>query len=506
MTDTHAEPPLSPGQRKSTLVAVALLIMFMVSATAMVWSGLQLWRGEQLGAAYRLLPSGCDRVVIVDDPIAATTALQLLATRGGLPAMWRDTPTRLHGWLAGATASKAWDRGATWGICEQQGRGYAVLPLAQGIDLSAAASATSAWLDGWSQATDGAARGLRWSAENGRWAARDGDGRLRAALRLATDGETTAVQLAWQQTATTPATGGDAHAWLDTLQALPASRSLQHDQAARESAERVGGGALHMYLSAPTMQELARRWIASGGEALQPWREGATHFSWLGLVVRADRGKLAVHIHCNGNQAATSFLKAHFDTYAELDGATVLPAAVAERPLWGVLRSGPRGWGMLAEVDPAAAALALHFPGDRGTALQTWETLLAGPVAWIGQDGCLLAIAQLRQPTATALPAGLPPALPIRGCPATVRRKVGSLLVSGPAARVEAAASWLQGPQSARLEGTEVDADRRRLLADTQGWRAESPHAIGTPLQGPAQFEWVWVDTGLAVGIHWPLP
>jgi hypothetical protein len=503
MTPPASDPPLSPGQRKSTVAAVVFLVMFLLSGTAMVWSGLQLWRGERLGPLYGLLPAGCERVVVVDEPDAAVAALATLAGRPGLPQAVTDEVRRLHSWLQASTAHKAWRKQAAWGVCELGGVGYAAVPLAEGVGLAEAASATSVWLERWMGSTH-SAQPLRWTAERGRWAGRDGAGRVRAALRVATDPDGAVVQLAWQQTATTAQAQADAHTWLDSLQRLPADRTLQHDQAVREAGERVGGGVLHLFAAAAEVQRTAPQWIARGGPQLAEWREGLSHFGWFSAVVRADRGRLAVNLHLSGSQLATSFLKAHFDTHAELDGAEVLPAAAAERPQWGVLRSGPRGWAMLATIDPAAAQMPLHFPGERGAAFKAWEQLLAGPVAWTIRDGCLLAIAQLRATAPANLPADLPAPAAVAGCPPTVRRRQGPLLLSGPADRVDAAVRWLQGPASGRL--ADADADRKRLLADTQGWRRETAGGSAGYLQGPVQVEWVWVDTGLAAGVSWPLP
>lgn len=475
------DPTTPVGARKTTIAAAVLLLMFLVSGTAAVLSGLALWRGEETDAVFAALPSGCEQVVLVDRPAELHAVLARLGAHPGVPGL---VAAHTQAWLGAVQRTAAVpgvDTQHPWAVCKKGAAWYAAVPVS-----ASAGQAGQQWL---AALRSGPMPGLRdaadahWQVGEGRSLLVDNRDRVAAALRMTPQ----VAQFAWRDTGLpTDATPlGDAATLLDLLGQDVRLRPLAKDTQVREAIERVGGGQLRLYWDAAVAQAAMDRAIPAAGP-LAAWRQGIGHVQWLALAVRGDADAVRLQVQVGGGQRLASFLKEHLDLNADVDLSRWLPLAAEQRPALGIVRAPRRAWPMLSALDPDIVAVQELLP--ELTDRRGWQPLLAGPVVWLRRSACPLLIAPLMQ--GAHVPADVPAPRCPPGCDCAAKEISGAWVV-GASRELQGAADWLDHPQASAAEAS-LDADLSRLLKDTQGWRNQPPG-------GPAtQLDWVWLDTGLA--------
>lgn len=479
-----ADPPPAPHRPQTavptarpTVAAALFLVMFLISGTIAVYSGYLLYRGEETDPIFTALPGTCDWVVVVDQP-------------GEVAAAWRPLTQKPHvsGRLKALAVAQAqaWQRieavaglghDSPWGLCGHAGGVVAAVPdaggglkagqlLVEALSQAAPQLLPAEGTAGQALAID--AQGSQWQADTGGRVLRQADGRAR--VRLQTDGKLLTVTWAAMQ-------GPDA---VDlSVQAATQARSapLQKHTPFREGTERVGGGQLHLWLAEKTWREQVLPALAQDGA----WRDGLGKAAWAAAVLRTETGHARLHGHLGPTQPFVAFLKEWLDPAQALDASRFLPEGDGST---AVLRRAP---GLLARAE-AWPWPWLHSFAAKGqvTARQTGKWLTGQVIARQHAAAYHLTATGQAAPELAA-------AVAAHGDEA---RLAAEFLVLGdqPAA-VAALAGELAAPKDPRLDG-----DRKRLGQDTQGYALGTgtlpgPDAWG--LAGPAQVEWLWIDTGL---------
>ena len=418
--------PVATGRGKPTTAAVMFLVMFLASASMMVWSGLQLYHGEQLPATQTQSGIACDWVVQISAPADADRAWAELAQKTELPADVTPILATLRPVVHGL-AQSAINTSQPWMVCAAP--------------------------DGW-VLTVGAGPGEKARTEaavRSVIGALPGMGTL-TPERLAVVEENGVVRVAVSRT--TPA---------QTL--LPLARPVlgQKDgdlgtfEPFRAAVERVGAGAMHLFVPAATAQRWAKPWL-SDVEALGD-------IQWFGLGLRLDSDRLRLHGQVGVGQRGAAWLKGLVDV-AALDDVGAWIAADADA-------------GAVVRVPPKTRHLwAAHY----GPASTWLPQLMAQP----GTDAAKTLVWQRKGDAEAGVWTADVPAMP----------GLHSELVEGKrvvATRPEMLTHVRDVIRAAQpSQEKSGDRDRTRLWTHTQGWFA-----------GPVQVDWVWTDAGLAGEIAW---
>jgi hypothetical protein len=97
----------------------------------MVWSGWQLWRGEQVPAAWTVLPREADWAIHAGEPATVADALRVVAELPQVPADWRAiVRAEQKRWLARTAATGA-GRGQPWTLAAVRGHWWLAVPALQ---------------------------------------------------------------------------------------------------------------------------------------------------------------------------------------------------------------------------------------------------------------------------------------------------------------------------------------------------------------------------------------
>lgn len=268
-----AQPP--PGRGKPTTAAALFLLMFLLSATMMVWSGWQLWHGEQLPPALTQTGTRCSWVAQVDTPAEALAAWQALEGKSELPA---EVTTVVHvvGPLLRGLVEAGLKSDQPWIVCGAP-NGWVITLAAEPGQAAKLAALQSTWVP------------LLPGAPNPTQSAvveEHGVVRLSVALTGTAD-ELLAVAR--------PEIGKtDAH--LGTYEPF------------RAAVERVGGGSVHLFVAGPLLQ----RWAASTVTDHQ----ARADLQWLGLGLRQDDDRLRLHAQVGVGQRGAAWLKEVADVSA----------------------------------------------------------------------------------------------------------------------------------------------------------------------------------------------
>ncbi len=470
------EEPLSAAAKKTTLAALIMLAMFVISGSVALYTGYLLWRGEAPEPVMRALPGDCDAVLYVDPKNLKEL---LVRARAIVPEM--DARTALLGldgalgWHAGLAAY----RGDAYGVCRRGPVWYAALGAQAMPNLEAE---VTAWVDVL------AAHTFAWRDFGGRKVAASPGGLMPDRTAAAVRSDPQLAQAVWLRSAGLPAgatADQDAGRLLDQLQGQREDQSLQADKLFRDSLERTGGGQAHVFVRGDALRQWVSRHGAAVPLALQPALDAV---QWSATAFRLDGNELRVHDHVFGGQRLASWLKQHLDVAESIDFtsfAVSLPAHVA----WGVVRAPVGGLATVAVLDPAVAELVGALPCEAPTTRRLWTEWLTGQFAWAqesrDQPRCFVGQLQPAHSQEMALPATLPP--PQDG---TVMRKLahGYLIIGRPAA-LALCEQALTSPGAKRS----LSKDQQRLAEQTQGW---SNSGITS---GQTQFEWTWLDSGLVV-------
>ncbi len=274
----------APGRGKPTVAAAIFVVAFVLSASLMLWSGWQLYHGEQLPVAVTATGQACDWVVLIDAPNELAAAWDALATRapGLLPNEVTATLADAAPWVQ-AISKQGVVNGQPDVICGWGRDAVLTMPHQQ-------AKAWSEWL-----------------------ATRQGDPRVTALA--ATPG---LLRLA------VASTSHDTGGLLQRAAPATANAHLGTDLAYRAAIERTGGGAAHLFLPQATAARLLHAWLGESWLA-----EGIPTVQWLGLGLRRDTDRLRLHAHLGIDQHGAIWLKGVADV-AALDDATGWIAANAQ--------------------------------------------------------------------------------------------------------------------------------------------------------------------------------
>ncbi len=447
------------GRGKPTLVAVILATAFVGSATMMLWSGWQLYRGETMPPALTGTGTACAWVLLVDEPARAAEAWSVLQTRDLPPETTATLAALTPLWQASAKAGV--DRTQAWTLCGLPGG--AVLTMPAGPRQAEAAQVLVAQL---AVAAGESVAALPWRHGAGAWQHQtnvdlwQSDASPQNAAAIEKSG--TIVRVAWSQAGTDP---------LDLLKratpsagttAKPGSTSLATDQAFRAASERVGAGQVHLFLPAAT----ARQWLGTL-TSMKWWQNGIDQAQWLGVMLRLDDDRLRVHGHIGGDESGGAWLKEAFDVQTLDDAA---------------------GW----IAGDARAAAIVRLPAKTRQQLSPWygppsqlfAALLTTPVADLPDNELIWQ--QFADGKEVAMWRGT-----TKGPSGWQRAQAsGWTLVGSDVAAIARVKAVLAG--QAPTVADQADRDRRRLLTHTQGW-----------FRGPLQVDWVWTDTGLAAEAAW---
>lgn len=396
-----------PGRGKPTIAAVIFALAFVVSASMMLWSGWQLYRGERLPVAVTATGQACEWVALIDAPgeLAATLDAFETHARALLPSDVTATLALAAPFIHSISAQ---------GLVADQP--YAICGWGRDAVLAMPNRPAS---------PNAEREALAWAA------------RLAA---LAGDPTTTAVTVTPEllRLAFAP-TSHDTAGLLQRAAPVRADAHVGTDVAYRAAVERTGGGAAHLYLPQGTAARLLHGLVGDS------WlTEGIPTVTWLGLGLRRDDDQVRLHAHVGIDQHGAIWLKEVADV-AALDDATgwiaadATAAAIVRLP--PVLRRKVAG-----EYGPRSPLLAQSMAQTGTEKAQTlvWQR---------AQDGAESIVWTADVP---ALP-GLPNAL-VQG-----RRVVAT--TPAMLAQTEAV---LDGQQPG--QDKVADRDRRRLLTNTQGW------------------------------------
>lgn len=333
-------PTPQPGRGKPTVAAGVFLLAFLASATMMVWTGLQLWRGEVLPVTWQATPAGCQWVMSVEQPRQwrqMARALPDLARVGN--DFWLPAPQE---WKT-VTLLEGLDADSPWTVCG----------LAGGVVVTAVAP----------QAPPPQA--AQTFAE-----------RTGTAVAFAHSG--TVLRAAF------PDAGHTGAALLTAAAALSQQANLGADGGFRTAAERVGAGDFVLYWPAPLARERLRAVVTDPF-----WRDGIDNVTWLALAF--GRGAVRhAHLHVGVAEAGAAWLKAHLDLAEQIDVAPVIDAtavtwtvarlanpALAHVPLAPTATTGADLLARVLEPPPSAALGTLVIQTLPASAATTW-------LAWTG--------------------------------------------------------------------------------------------------------------------------
>ncbi len=271
------------------------------------------------------------------------------------------------------------------------------------------------------------------------------------------------------------------------------------DQSAdfQEALERAGGGQLQLYLTAAALQKQFDRNSAVGKVLF-----GMQDVRWLAGALRVDDKAARVHLHLGAGQRGAVWLKQHFDPpqdwnpLRQIDSEAVAVALVNFEP-----RALPA-----ANDVPGVADLDALLRSQVGISFADLAAVSTGHLLWqqlpAGQQW-------LTVPLLSETP--LPPS--IRATHWPQQQIKSTLLLAKDHQSMETALDLIgrasfhitTGASNGResLVNKPIDLDRQRLFTQTQGiWLAKDATATG--LTGPAQLEWLWLDTGLIA--EWTVP
>lgn len=271
------------------------------------------------------------------------------------------------------------------------------------------------------------------------------------------------------------------------------------DQSAdfHEALERAGGGQLQIYLTKVALQEQFDRNSAVGKVLF-----GMQDVRWLSAAVRVDDKAARLHLHLGAGQRGAVWLKQHFDP--------------------------PQDWNPLRQIDSQAVAVALvnfepralpaanDVPGvaDLDALLRSQVGISFADLAAVSTGHFLWQQLATGQQWVTVPLLSEEPLAPATRATHWAQQQIKStLLLAKDHQSMETALDLIgrasfhvsTGASNGResLVNKPIDLDRQRLFTQTQGiWLAKGATATG--LTGPAQFEWLWLDTGLIA--EWTVP
>ncbi len=485
-TPTAAE--LDAAARGPGLAAGIGVVMVLLSTSMAVVSGVLLYRGDAGDPVQNTLPSGCAMVAVAERPGVAQRLLA--STAAPLPL-----PEAVTAWLGDLrAAATAWSLPVAPGAALPRGlhaESPAGVCLRDGVrlwTLGHQAPGAEALLADLAQGLGGGA----WQA------AQAVGGFVDYSLRAESEGAgapARAAALAGPERVQVLVGPPDPSAALAALVPTLAEGSARNDLGVRSAFERVGAGALQIFLDAATTKAHA---VALKG--LPPLRDFvARHAIWLGASLRDDLGDGRVHghLHVGCEQVGATALKQALDAGPPLATSAALRGAAAG----ATIRLQPETFAphlaAMGQVGPLPAlssslaraggpTLSALWPSLQGTfVLRVARASETAPAWWIA--------ARLRS-------GALPP--PCReGGGDALGPSCGAdaewfVLAAGPNG-ADAALQWLR-----QHPGADPDAsdDRARILDDSVGAFVDDPSAlpgVSLPRWQPLEVESIWLDTGL---------
>jgi hypothetical protein len=488
---TTMAAPIQPGPAtaKPTVAAGIFAAMFVVSATAMVWSGYVLVHGEDAEAVYKGLPADCAWVVLVDEPARAAETWDAVARSSQLPAGMTQVAAEQRNLWRSLAETPGLDASKPWGLCGRPGGVVAAL-VARGQGGTVPGQA---WLD-------------RLQAHT--WPVHDQPVQLQAPELLPDSA-------AWAIGQRTPATdrkpgqalrrdgdlirvawtfGPDAEDLLTRAAEDAKRHPLQKNESVRGAFERVGGGRLHLYLTPALVQAAGARLGATGQV-----RQGLAMATWFAAVLREDRQVVRVHAQLGAGQHGAAWLKERFDTTTLLDAA---PLVDAQARLVALLRFAPKFLPLQTEI-PGVTALDAVVQAHVAHSLAALAEVSTGQALVQVLPGPEVAqvppwLVHVQVPAGVTIPPGLLD-------PHVASQRAGEFLVlARDPALAQTGAELVQGKRKS-LQGNGLSEDQKRMLTDTQGLLLRPGMTLG-PWQGPMQIEWLWLDTGLVAEAQVPVP